>query len=271
AAVLGARADHDATPHAYGADSETYGLVGGFDFAATDVTRIGVALSASRTDFDEDGADNGGRIDDLTLAGYAAARKGWLFGEASAGVGYRDYSYDRRDILGASGTVLEAQGIEGRSTSDGWAAFADARFGAVITAGTAELRPFVHGRLVRQSIDAFEEAGADIFSQSVGETDLEHYEYGPGVEAVLDAGGGLRADLSVRYDFRSGDDDYAVPVSLMGSAVPARIGSLSDGVTVNGGVEARLGDAWQASARGYWSGGDDRAAGGVSLGLSYTF
>ncbi|RZJ78909.1 MAG: autotransporter domain-containing protein, partial [Brevundimonas sp.] len=89
ASVLGAHGEHDATPDAYGADADTFGVVAGYDMAATETTRIGAALSMTRTDFDEDGLDNGGRVDALTLSGYAAARKGVLFADASAGVSYR--------------------------------------------------------------------------------------------------------------------------------------------------------------------------------------
>lgn len=276
AAVLGGRADHDVTDASLASEAETFGAAVGYDFDTTPGARFGLSLSASRTTADEALHANSARIRSVGLSAYMAARRGRLFADASTGLDIRQYDFRRRAIVGADGTVLQAAGaLDGRSESDGYGAFARARFGAAFDLGALEVRPFVHARLSHQQIDAFAETGADVFSLNVEATRLTRYEAGPGVElaaAPRPMGGALvGGSLSVRYDARWGDDEFALPVRMLGSSVPAAVGDLDDAVTVAGSVSARLSGGWDVAGRGWWSGGDDHDSVGATIGLRLAF
>lgn len=276
AALIGGRAEHETTGSALASKAETFGAAVGYDFDTAENTRLGLTLSTLRADADEAGGANRARIRSIGLSAYAAARRGRLFADASTGLDIRQYDFRRREILGADGTVLEAAGtLDGRSESDGYGVFARARVGAAFDLGAFKVKPFIHARLSHHQIDAFAETGADVFSQNVGETDVTVYEAGPGVELAtlphMVGGNIFAASLSVRYDARGGDDDFAVPVGLLGSDVPARVGELDDAVAVAGGVSAQIAGGWEASARGWWSGGDDHDSTGAVIGLRLAF
>ncbi len=271
ASVIGLRHDHDATDTAFGAASETQGVSIGHDFAAGADGRLGLALAWTRTDMDEDGRDNRARIDAVSLAAYAAVTRGGLFAEGSAGLSALDYTVHRGAIVGAEGTVLEGLGTAGRSSTDGFSAYVDARVGVAFPVAFAEVRPFLHASASRQGADAFAERreDADVFALAVDDLDISRHAAGPGVQLAFPArpmgAASVSADLTARYAFTGGDDDYRVPVTLMEAEVPGAVGSLGDPFTLSGGVRAAFGSRWEASARGFWTTSDGADGGGLAI------
>jgi outer membrane autotransporter protein len=274
-AVDGGRFDHDVTATAPPARAESFGVTVGGDLVAGDDRALGVALTLRETDLDETGAGVGnfGEASSVGLAVYGGLRQGRIFAEGSAGLERREIDYRRGAVVGAAGTVLAGQGIEGRAETDGYGVFMDARMGLALPLGRLTVRPFVHGQVVKQQVEGFRETGADIFSLSVGEARTTRFEAGPGVEAVFTAGpgGALNAVVGARYAFTGGDDDFRTPARMLGSPVPGAVGASGDAVTVWGGIETRLGRRWSAGARGFWTSGEDQGGAGLAVSLQARF
>ncbi|MBX9616010.1 MAG: S8 family serine peptidase [Caulobacteraceae bacterium] len=273
-AVLAARADHDATGSANGADADSLGFVTGFDLAASGDATLGLAFSYVRTEMEEAGGRNEATVEALGLSGYGAVRRGTWFARGASGVEVVNYTFSRGSILGAAGTVLEGQGLTGRANGDGYSAWVDGRIGVAVPFAGAELRPFVHGRIQRVLLDAFEET-ADIFSLSVREIDQTRVEAGPGVEMafapVAVGPATLSGEVGARYAFSTGDDTFETPAAFLGSPVPGGVGSLGDAATVSGTLRARFGERLEAGIEGFWSVSDRADQGGLAIGARLRF
>lgn len=273
ASVLAGRARHDDTDSSLSSEAQTFGAVAGYDLERSGLL-FGAALSMSDTTAEEAGVSNSATIRSVGVSAYAAARRGWLFAEATGGVDMRDYDFRRREILGTAGAALARQGLTGEAEADGLGAFARGRVGVSFQSGPLEVRPFIHGRAAHQRIDGFEEVGADVFSQTADETELTVYEAGPGVELAMaprPIGAALvGGSLSLRYDARWGDDDFAIQTRMLGAAIPAAVGDLDDALSVSARANARLGGL-DVDARGWWSEGGDHDAVGLGLGVRLSF
>lgn len=274
-ALLAGRAGHDATGSGLASDATTYGSAIGYDREVASGLLLGLSIAETRTTAKEARGANEAIVRTVGASVYARARAGRYFVEGSAGADAREYRFERADILGAAGTVLAGQGLTGRGSTDGVGGFVRARLGADFAVGAVTVRPFVHARASKQRIEAFEERGADVFSQTFESIDLTVYEAGPGVEAALPPRPMGKAEIggavSLRYDQRWGDDDFRTPTTLLGSTVPAAVGELDDAVTLAARVNARLGGGWDMGARGWWSQGGDHDAGGLAVGLRLSF
>lgn len=274
-AILAGRARHDVTTASLASEAETYGVAVGYDLEARPGVLLGLAIAETRTMTSEAAGANTGEIRSIGGFVYGRFREGRWFVEGSAGAEARSYDYERGDILGTAGTVLAGAGVIGESSTDGVAMFARARIGANFAAGPVEIRPFVQARASQQRIDAFDERGADVYSQSVLESEHTVYEAGPGVEIAVApyrlGRGEIGGALALRYDTRWGDDDFATRSTMLGSPIPAAVGELEESLTASARVNARLGGRWEGDARGWWTQGGNHEAGGLSLGLRMTF
>lgn len=275
AAVLVGRAGHDATGSSLESEAETTGAAVGYDIETTSGVRLGIALSGTDTTAEEAGGENQAQVRSLAVSAYATARRGAWFAEGAGGFDLRDYDFRRGDILGTKGTVLESQGLTGRADTNGLAAFARGRVGVTFDVGAFDVSPFVQARVSHQRIDAFQETGADVFSLTADKTEQTLYEVAPGVQFTAPSRPVGKAmvggSLSLRYEKRWGDDDFAMPVRMLGSTLPVAAGDLDDAVAVSAAVSAQLDGGWELGARGWWSGGGNQDAAGARLGLRLTF
>jgi subtilase-type serine protease len=272
--LLGGRSRHDETGTANDARADSGGLAAGYDFMVGDATRLGAALGWIDTNLDETDLDNAAKIRTISASVYGAASHGALFVQGAVGLEKRDFDFHRGAIAGAAGTALEAEGIVGRASTNGYGVFADARLGVGFGTGFGQVRPFIHARASHQTIDGFAETGADVFSLVADDVNPTRYQAGPGLEVVFNPisvnSALVSADLGVRYDAGWGDDDYAIEARMLGAAMTGRVGDLDDPVTVSGGVTADFGRV-QGSARGFWASADNQSASGLSLGLRMSF
>lgn len=275
AVALVGRAGHDTTDSSLESEAETAGAAVGYDIETSSGVRLGIALSGSDTTAEEAGGENRAQVRSLGFSAYATVHRGGWFVEGAGGFDVRDYDFRRGDILGTKGTVLEGLGLTGRAEADGLGAFARGRVGFTFETKGFELSPFVQARVSYQRLDAFQEAGADVFSLTSDKAEQTLYELAPGVQlGVPERAVGkalVGGSLSVRYEARRGDDDFAMPVSMLGSEVPAAVGDLDDAVAVSAAVSAKLAGGLEVGARGWWSGGGNQDAAGARLGLRLTF
>lgn len=275
AQLFAGRHEHDSTPSSLDSEAETAGFVAGYDRALTPRTTVGVSLHASRTRAEESAGANRSRTQGIGLSAYGAIRSERLFLEGVTGLESREHRFQRGAILGAAGTVLEGQGLTGRAETDGLALFARARLGVVLPAGPFELRPYLHAGATRQTVDAFSETGADVFSLTSGRARLTVYEAGPGIELVTPAqplgAARVAGSVSVHYDARWGDDEFALPMQMLGSPVPAAVGELDDGVTLRGAIQAELGGGWTLEGVGWWAEAGDNGGAGLGAGVRLAF
>lgn len=274
-AMLAARAEHEAMVSSNAAETETLGAAAGFDLDAGPDATLGVAVSYARSRMDESGLPNAAEVKAVALSAYGALRSGRVFAELTAGIDKRDYAFDRGAIVGATGTVLEGQGLTGRAGADGFGAFGDVRIGMGFASPLGEIRPFIHARAQHQQLDGFDETAADVFSLSVPEVELTRTDVGPGVALALtpfETGNArVSGEFGLRHDFSGGDDDFPVAALMLGSAVPGRLGDLGDATTLSGTLRATFGEGWEAGLGGFWSHADLSDQGGVSISLRTRF
>lgn len=272
-AALGGRSRHDGAT-ASKAQADSLGLMAGYDRAIGDGGLLGAALSWTTTDLDEPGLANNAEIKTVSLAAYGVAAGDVLFVEGSAGAHRRDYTFTRGAVAGATGTVLEAQGLTGRAETEGYGLFADGRIGLSAPLGPVVIRPFVHAKVSHQAFDGFTETGANVFDLTLEDVALTRYQTGPGLEFLMPSralgAASVSGDLSVRYALSWGDTDYPVTATMLGARMSGQLGELDEPVTLAGGLSAAWGGV-EGSLRGFYAKAGDQDSSGLSLGLLVSF
>lgn len=269
--AAGRRAEHAGA----GGEVEALTLAAGLDLVRRRDMSLGMALYRTQADVVPDAMDNRAQTRAVGAALYGQARRGRLFARAAVAAETADQEVWRRDIPGTRGTVLAGAGLTGRSETSGAAAAAEIAAGAAFVLPAATVRPLAFVRADHQSVEGFDEDGADVFSLVAADQSLTQYAAGPGVELALNpawvGSAEVRVGASARYAFAWGDDDGAYETRLLGAPVTAGLPDSAEGLALSAEVAAHFSPVAQGFVRLAYADGDRREAWGLSAGFGVAF
>ena len=150
--LFSARGENDATATSAAIDRRSTGFIGGVDVPVGAVSRVGVALGYSRSDFDVSARASSGEADNFHLVGYAGTEIGFLDLDATAGYSYGRAQAERTVVVGLVTNNLSAD-------YDTHTFQASLEAGTDIDAGPVTLTPFAGIGVTHVRTDGFTETG----------------------------------------------------------------------------------------------------------------
>jgi len=273
--AFGTTSTVDANGNAFGYDTRSGGLAGGFEYRMQDdvsSTLVGVAAGYSRTNVDV--VDGGATVETGHLGVYGAYLQGPLSVNGALAYSRSGYDLDRtiRFGIGSLDATADASG-------NAWSGFTEASYDVASLAGVSDFSfgPAVRFRGATAGRDAYTETGAGVFNLAVGEDSVSQYFGAIGVKAstTVDMNGVvLKPEFELFYErnfTNAASTSDAVLVATGGTFSTAVSAAGSDRIAVGLGLGAAISETVDAHVRYDGSFGSNVQSSRASIGFSVKF